>query len=103
MKTKLASLLLAAVDGFAIAYTRLEGDFADGISRASATCVLMGLVSIWLSDFFGAFSGNWARGGYVDSPTPAPAFVFLGWLLLGIPLVVAACSFIASLHSPIPA
>ncbi|MEO7101667.1 MAG: hypothetical protein ABI162_20115 [Luteolibacter sp.] len=100
MKTKLASLLLAAVDGFALAHTRLVGDFAENIPAASGTCVLMGLVSIWLAEFFGAFSGSPWRG---DCVTPAPFFVFLGWLLLGIPLVIYVWSFIAALNSPIPA
>ena len=49
--------------------------------------VFFGLLSVWLAEYFGSFAGPMFRGGYVDSPTPALAFVAFGFLLLGLPVI----------------
>jgi hypothetical protein len=97
---KFASLLVAAVEFSAVVYagsvriTRV--DFSEGMSSASGACIFFGLLCIWLADYLGAFTGSVGRTGYVDSPTPAPLFVLLGWILLCVPPAILAYAFFAS-------
>jgi hypothetical protein len=56
--------------------------------------VFFGLLSVWLSDYLGSFSGPLSRGGFVDSPTPVVAFVWFGYLLLALPLIAFLCHII---------
>lgn len=82
--------VILAVAGVAItmyaAATEGESDgLATGLMRASLVFVLFGLVSLFGAETLGGFIGSVGRGGYVDAPTPAVVFVFLGWLLLLIP------------------
>jgi hypothetical protein len=100
MKMKFASLLVAAVEFSAVVYagsvrvTRV--DFSESMSGTSGTCILFGLLCIWLADYLGAFTGSVGRSGYVDTPTPAPLFVLLGWIFLCVPPSIMAYAFFAS-------
>jgi hypothetical protein len=91
MRAKLASLLLAAVVLLASWPLRSPSDDTAALSTLLASLapmfVLLGLLSIWLSPSFGAFSGPLFRGGYVDSATPEIAFIWFGYFLLALPLL----------------
>jgi hypothetical protein len=90
--TKITSLVLAAVAVLASWRTQIP-DSSDHtpvsllIVSLAPIFVVVGLLSVWLSEYLGSFSGPLFRGGYVDSPTPVVAFVGFGYFLLALPLI----------------
>ena len=99
MSAKLASLVVAAVALLVSWPLRNPTDDTVALSTFLASVapafVVFGLLSIWLSPYFGAFTGPLFRGGYVDSPTPEIAFVCFGYFLLVIPLLAVLYHVIA--------
>ena len=91
MRAKLTSLLVAAVALVASWWIGASSDETVALSTLVVSIapvfVLFGLLAIWLSPYFGSFSGPLFRGGFVDSPTPEAAFVWFGYLLLALPLL----------------
>src|SRR3979411_981992 len=92
MTAKLASLVLSAFALLASWRTHIpSGDDVTSLSlmlvSIAPVFVFFGLLSVWFADYFGSFAVSLVRGGYVDSPPPAIAFVWFGYCLLGLPLL----------------
>lgn len=92
MNARISSLLVAAADVALMVCGKLPekespiNSISYLLISSSPIFVLFGLISIWLADYLGEFVGPTFRGGYVDSPTPAGAFIGFGFLFLFIPL-----------------
>jgi hypothetical protein len=90
VNAKITSLILAAAALLAAWRTHNPDDAASTsllLVSLAPVFVFFGLLSVWLADYFAGFTGPMSRGGYVESPTPAVAFVAFGFLLLVVPLI----------------
>lgn len=87
---KTAAVILALADVAITLYAHSpaceDGGIAAALMRTSLLFVILGLGSLFGAETLGGFIGSVGRGGFVDSPTPDSMFVFLGWLLLLLPV-----------------
>ena len=108
MKRIFPALILAAIDFLIIARYPLDpaaDDLSSALLGGTGTFILFGLLCVLCSEKLGAFTGPVMRGGYVGHETPAGMFIFFGFLLLLLPVILVGYRFATSsggLPTPIP-
>jgi len=99
MKKTSPALILAALDILIFALYPLPpaaGDIPSAFLGGTLVFVAFGLLCILGSEKLEAFRGPVMRGGYVNQNTPAGMFVFFGFLLLSLPILIAVYRFFSA-------
>lgn len=64
------------------------GDLSSALLGGTGLFILFGLLCVLGSEKLGAFTGPVMRGGYVSHSTLAGIFVFFGYVLLLLPVIL---------------